>query len=122
MNAGQIGADGNVSLDFSHASDYLLVMSDQAMSQENVPGSLKPTGTSINQSGNGNINIPTTNTGSNVNNANDTGNDSKADDAGNSSEVRRSAKTGDYDTVYLWLLLCAAAMGVMAYTSRKKRI
>ena len=122
MNAGKIGADGNVSLDFSHASDYLLVMSDQAMSQENVPGSLNPTGTSINQNGNGNINIPTTNTGSNVNNANDTGNDSKADDAGNSSEVRRSAKTGDYDTVYLWLLLCAAAMGVMAYTSRKKRI
>lgn len=122
MNAGKIGADGNVSLDFSHASDYLLVMSDQAMSQENVPGSLKPTGTSINQNGNGNINIPTTNTGSNVNNANDTGNDSKADDAGNSSKIRRSAKTGDYDTVYLWLLLCAAAMGVMAYTSRKKRI
>ena len=101
MDAGQIDANGNVSLDFSHASDYLLVMSDQAMSQANVPGSLMPAGTDVNPNGDGNINTSTTSTGSNV---------------------RRSAKTGDYATVYLWLLLCTAAMGVMAYTSRRKRV
>lgn len=37
INAGQIDANGNVSLIFSHASDYLLVMSDKMMSQADVP-------------------------------------------------------------------------------------
>lgn len=116
MDAGQINSDGNVSLAFSHASDYLLVMSDQAMSQANVPDSLMPTGTDVNQNGNGDTNISTTNTGSNVSNANNV----NAGD--NISNIRRSAKTGDYDMVYPWIFLCAAAVGVMAYTSRRRRV
>lgn len=52
-NAGKINADGDVSLTFSHASDYLLVMSAQAMSQADVPNNLMPTGTA--QAADGNV-------------------------------------------------------------------
>lgn len=96
IDAGQIDSEGNVSLVFSHASDYLLVISDQAMSQVNVPENLKPAGT--NQNG----------TTSAVN---------------TNSNVTRSPKTGDYTAVYPWLLLCAAAAGyTMVYGSRRKRV
>ena len=96
IDACQINSEGNVSLVFSHASDYLLVISDQAMSQVNVPENLKPAGT--NQNG----------TASAVN---------------TNSNGTRSPKTGDYTAVYPWLLLCAAAAGyTMVYGSRRKRV
>ena len=44
INAGTIDESGNVSLEFSHASDYLLVMSDKQMSQADVPDELQPQG------------------------------------------------------------------------------
>ncbi len=44
INAGTIDEIGNVSLEFSHASDYLLVMSDKQMSQSDVPDELQPQG------------------------------------------------------------------------------
>ena len=93
-NAGKINSDGDVSLVFSHASDYLLVMSDKEMSQADVPGNLAP-GTDSGQNGN----VSAGNAGGNV---------------------RKSVKTGDDASVYLWLLLCAAAIGVMVYASRRK--
>ena len=96
IDAGQIDSEGNVSLVFSHASDYLLVISDQAMSQVNVPENLKPAGTNQN----GTTSAVNTNT-----------------------NVTRSPKTGDYTAVYPWLLLCAAAAGyTMVYSSRRKRV
>ncbi len=48
MNAGSVNADGSVSLSFSHASDYVVVISDQEMSQADVPADLQP----VNGSGN----------------------------------------------------------------------
>ena len=97
IDAGQIDSEGNVSLVFSHASDYLLVISDQAMSQVNVPENLKPAGTNQNGA------ASAVNTNSNV--------------------TTRSPKTGDYTAVYPWLLLCAAAAGyTMVYSSRRKRV
>ena len=96
IDAGQIDSEGNVSLVFSHASDYLLVISDQAMSQANVPENLKPAGT--NQNG-------------------------AASAVNTNTNVTRSPKTGDYTAVYPWLLLCAAAAGyTMVYGSRRKRV
>ena len=43
INAGKINPDGNVSLEFSHASDYVIVMSDKEMSQSDVPAEITPT-------------------------------------------------------------------------------
>ncbi len=43
INAGKIHPDGNVSLEFSHASDYVIVMSDKEMSQSDVPTEISPT-------------------------------------------------------------------------------
>lgn len=42
IDAGEITPSGNVSLTFSHASDYMIVMSDQKMSQANVPNEFAP--------------------------------------------------------------------------------
>lgn len=36
MNAGKIGADGNVSLEFSHASDYVIVINDEIMAPDAI--------------------------------------------------------------------------------------
>ncbi len=94
IDAGQIDSEGNVSLVFSHASDYLLVISDQAMSQANVPENLKPAGTNQNGA------ASATNTNSNV---------------------TRSPKTGDYTMLYPWLLLCAAAVGAITIFGPRRR-
>lgn len=42
MNADQVADNGEVSFGFSHASDYVVVMSDEKMSQSSVPESLQP--------------------------------------------------------------------------------
>lgn len=41
-NAGSINTDGSVTLSFSHASDYVVVISDKKMSQADVPADLQP--------------------------------------------------------------------------------
>lgn len=42
INAGKISPNGDVSLEFSHASDYVIVMNDKKMSQTDVPSSIAP--------------------------------------------------------------------------------
>lgn len=39
INAGKVETSGDVSLDFSHASDYVIVMTDEKISQVDVPES-----------------------------------------------------------------------------------
>lgn len=43
VSAGRISADGNVSLSFTHASDYVIVMSEKEMTQSDVSAELTPT-------------------------------------------------------------------------------
>lgn len=47
-NSGKIDKNGNVTVSFDHASDYVIVMSDKKMSQSDVPAKLTPN----NQGGN----------------------------------------------------------------------
>lgn len=42
MGTDAIPADGNVTFNFSHASDYMVVISDKEMSQKDVPEDLQP--------------------------------------------------------------------------------
>lgn len=42
MNAGVIDANGNVTLSFSHASEYLIIVNDRVMSNDDVPADLRP--------------------------------------------------------------------------------
>lgn len=42
LNAGVIDANGNVTLSFSHASEYLIVVNDRVMSNDDVPADLRP--------------------------------------------------------------------------------
>lgn len=44
MNAGKINPDGTVSLEFSHASEYLVPITDEPMAQSDVPAALQPNG------------------------------------------------------------------------------
>ena len=41
-NSGKIDKNGNVTVSFDHASDYVIVMSDKKMSQSDVPAKLTP--------------------------------------------------------------------------------
>lgn len=41
-NSGKIDKNGNVTLSFDHASDYVIIMSDKKMSQSDVPAKLTP--------------------------------------------------------------------------------
>lgn len=94
VNAEKIDANGDVSLTFSHASDYLLVISDKEMSQADVPVNLMPE-TGLGQSGSG-----------------------ASDNA--DGNVQKSPKTGDNAMIYLWLLMSMAAAGIIIYTSRRR--
>lgn len=42
MNTAKVDQEGNVALGFNHASDYVVVMSDEEMSQASVPEDLQP--------------------------------------------------------------------------------
>lgn len=55
MNAGTIREDGMISLSFSHASDYVVVISDQKMSQADVPADLQPSKDGTNTTNDGNV-------------------------------------------------------------------
>ena len=49
MNAGEIAADGKLSLNFSHASAYVIVFSDEEMSDPTEPGSGTPEFTDVHE-------------------------------------------------------------------------
>lgn len=51
ISSGVIGEDGEVSLNFSHASDYVVVISQEKMSQADVPEEINPSESAGNQSG-----------------------------------------------------------------------
>lgn len=94
INAGMIDSSGNVKLTFSHASDYLIVISDRMMSQTDVPGGLMPAGTT-GQSQNGSL--------------------SAAD-----ADAGKSVKTGDSDSLWLWVLSGIFAIGIFMYHLKRK--
>lgn len=94
INAGMIDGNGDVKLIFRHASDYLIVVSDQMMSQAEVPDGLqseKTTGQSQTQSL-----------------------------AAAGSDGGRSVKTGDSDSLCLWLLTGMSAIGVLICFLKRK--
>lgn len=94
INAGIIDGAGNAALIFSHASDYLIVVSDQMMSQAEVPGDLNPAGTA-GQSSAGNL---------------------SASGAGGGKSVR----TGDSSSLWIWLLAGMSAMGILICFLKRK--
>ena len=96
IDAGTIRPDGMVTLGFSHASDYVVVMSNEKMSQASVPSELRPTGNK------GNSDAGSGNNGS------------------NSASSRKSAKTGDNNQIMLLLLCSMFALGVIVYIRRRK--
>ena len=96
IDAGTIRPDGMVTLGFSHASDYVVVMSNEKMSQASVPAELRPTGNK------GNSDAGSGNNGS------------------NSASSRKSAKTGDNNQIMLLLLCSMFALGVIVYIRRRK--
>lgn len=93
IDAGTIRPDGMVTLGFSHASDYLVVMSKDKMAQSSVPSGMQPTGNNGNANGSSN---------------------------GSSSNVRRSAKTGDSNEIMMLILCSMLALGVIVYIKRRK--
>lgn len=117
IDAGLISADGNVSLVFSHASDYLIVMSEKA-DGEIKPGAGKP------ESDDGSGTGDEGETGS----GNGTHTDNKADDktsddgAGAKGAGSKTVKTGDDEPLMIWFLLCAAAAGTVFAVCRRKMI
>ena len=92
IDAGTIRPDGMVTLGFSHASDYVVVMSNEEMSQSKVPSELQPTGNKGDSDGSSN----------------------------GSGSVRKSAKTGDSSNIMMLILCSIFAMGVIVYTKRRK--
>lgn len=95
MNAGKIAADGSVSLDFSHASDYVLVMSDKLMNQNDTPDNLNPSES----------------TGQNGGGANNAG----------GSNGQNPVKTGDNAPLALCAVLMTAAACVFVIALKKRR-
>ena len=102
MNAGTIREDGTVSLSFSHASDYVVVISDKQMSQANVPDDLQP--------------------------VKDSGKDQTTDGNKTSGQGQNtgkgSVKTGDMSpvipTVIVLILAAAVIAGVVVVKKRQK--
>lgn len=92
IDTGLIDASGNVNLTFSHASDYLLVISDRMMSQADVPIDLMLAGSQ----GQGQNGIQ------------------------NAASGNQSVKTGDYDTILPWIMLSVSALGIMMFLKKKK--
>lgn len=94
IDAGTIRPDGMVTLTFSHASDYVVVMSNEKMSQASVPSELRPTGNKENG---------------------DTGSSN-----GTNNSSRRSAKTGDNNQIMMLILCSMFALGVIVYIRKRK--
>ena len=94
INAGMIDGNGNVKLIFRHASDYLIVVSDQMMSQAEVPGGMQSAET--------------------------TGQSQTQSLTAAASDGGRSVKTGDSDSLCLWLLTGMSAIGVLICFLKRK--
>lgn len=105
-----IETNGDVNLRFGHASDYLLVMSDEPMSQASVPEELRPL-----ESGDASI------AGS------ESVNQTETQLAGNTSQSMavnnqmKSVKTGDHDVVLPWMISGISALGIMLYLLKRKK-
>lgn len=94
INAGMIDGNGNVKLIFRHASDYLIVVSDQMMSQAEVPDGMQSAET--------------------------TGQSQTRSLTAAASDGGRSVKTGDSDSLCLWLLTGMSAIGVLICFLKRK--
>lgn len=94
INAGMIDGNGNVKLIFRHASDYLIVVSDQMMSQAEVPDGQQPAET--------------------------TGQSQTKSLTAAGSDGGGSVKTGDSDSLCLWLLTGMSAIGVLICFLKRK--
>ena len=119
VDAGVIQPNGEISLVFSHASDYVLVMSDQA-DGEVQPGAGKP-------SADGNGGSDTENDTKQENVSVET-RPSKMSDTDKVQNIQRdsagSVKTGDDASVILPLILCiisATIAGAVVFGRRKSR-
>ncbi len=94
INAGPVDSNGNVNLMFSHASDYLIVISDRMMSQADVPEGLMPEGGG-NISQNGSMS------------------------AANSGVAGKSVNTGDHDTALPWIVVGISMLGIIIFLLKK---
>lgn len=131
INAGKIAADGSVSLDFSHASDYVLVMSDKLMSQSDVPESTVPVESdeseneSDNESMNESDNESANESGSETNNESINGSNSQSNNGQNSNangaHGQNPVKTGDSAPLALCAVLMIAAACVFVIALKKHR-
>lgn len=97
MNAGVIDANGNVTLSFSHASEYLLVVNDRVMSNDDIPADLRQ---GTNTSGGANTTTVST----------------KSAAAANTADATPTAWAG----VFLLSALGLALAGAGAYQKRRR--
>lgn len=107
MNAGVIDANGNVTLSFSHASEYLIVVNDRVMSNDDVPADLRP---GANTSG-GSVTTPVSTGNTSANNTSVTRTDK---DVVNTADATPTAWAG------VFLLAALALAGAGAYQKRRK--
>ncbi len=151
IDAGQVSPSGDVSLTFSHASDYMIVMSRQKMSQADVPkefapaekpnGSQKPTGGSgqkpsgssnQNLSGNGSQNkngesgkIQLENVGQNgqdeVQNQMEASVQEQKSSNNQNKAQNQSVQTGDETELMSLFLTSILSLGVVVYMMKKKK-
>ncbi len=107
MNAGVIDANGNVTLSFSHASEYLIVVNDRVMSNDDVPADLRP---GANTSG-GSVTTPVSTGNTSANNTSVTRTDK---DVVNTADATPTAWAG------VFLLAALVLAGAGAYQKRRK--
>lgn len=111
MNAGVIDANGNVTLSFSHASEYLVVVNDTRMSDADVPADLRP---GSNSSG-GAVTTPvsTGNASAGAGNTTSTSVTKTGEDVVNTADATPTAWAGAF------LLAALVLAGVGAYQKRR---
>lgn len=139
IDAGTIAPNGNVSLEFSHASDYVIVMSDQSAENPAKPGKpSRPSAPGAGGSGNGNGSGSgnSTNTPPSVNTmpnptltpaettpvSNQTATAGTAQAAENNTQSQtKSVKTGDSTAALPWIACSISALGIMVYLMKKRK-
>lgn len=140
IDAGKIAPNGNVSLTFSHASDYMIVMSDQKMSQANVPNEFAPArkpggtqpGENKGQTRGGNKNPtgpeagtenPSGNPDPNAQDAVQTETISQTQSASNSQNgtPNKSVQTGDEAEAIPLILTGILSLGILIYMWKRQR-
>ena len=107
MNAGVIDANGNVTLSFSHASEYLIVVNDRVMSNDDVPADLRP-GT---DTSGGAVTTPVSTGNTSADNTSVTRTDK---DVVNTTDATPTAWAG------VFLLVALALAGAGVYQKRRK--